>query len=198
MLRDLRLRRNWTLQDTVSYMQECDLHMSISTLSWLERGLKHPEYPTLIKLAKFYSVDINQVLYNRVKELRLAKNVTIKQVSDATGIKSETLKSYETGRCDNVLNKNWEKLAEYFDTSVGYVKGYLLDDEAVDEVEADQKEHDLTYKQLDILADSDEVERLREENAKLTMQLEQIQSKYRRIMKSVADYIRDRVDDLEV
>lgn len=202
MLRDLREQRGLTLRQTVDALRETELlQTSTATLSYYERGKIHPPTDVLKKLAKFYDTDINHVLYNRVKDLREAKGVDIKQVAQATGIKVDTLKSYETGRCVNVLTKNWEKLADYFNTSVEYVMGYDPEDNQA-------YKHSAIYKQLDMMVntadkseddqDISELDKLRKENIELRRELESIKSRYRNIMRSVSLYLGERVGDLDV
>lgn len=61
--------------------------------------------------------------HNRLKELRISKNATQKQVADAIGVKEQTYQKYEYGQNEpNIDTLN--KLASYFKTSVDYLVGY--------------------------------------------------------------------------
>lgn len=62
---------------------------------------------------------------NRIKELRKSKNVTLQEVSEKTGISVTSLSFYEKGQ-RNPKIETWQKLADYFDVSVGYLQGLGL------------------------------------------------------------------------
>jgi len=64
---------------------------------------------------------------NRIKELRKNKNVTLQEVSEKTGISIASLSFYEKGQ-RNPKIETWQKLADYFDVSVGYLQGVVADD----------------------------------------------------------------------
>lgn len=59
---------------------------------------------------------------NRLKEIRLEKKLTQKEVSLKTGIPVNTYSNYERGDREPKL-ATWQKLADYFDVSVGYLQG---------------------------------------------------------------------------
>ncbi|MCS9985137.1 XRE family transcriptional regulator [Weissella paramesenteroides] len=59
---------------------------------------------------------------NRLKEVRLEKKLTQKEVSRQTGIPVNTYSNYERGDREPKL-ETWKKLADYFDVSVGYLQG---------------------------------------------------------------------------
>lgn len=63
---------------------------------------------------------------NRIKELRKSKNVTLQEVSEKTGISITSLSFYEKGQ-RNPKIETWQKLATYFDVSVGYLQGVSSD-----------------------------------------------------------------------
>lgn len=60
---------------------------------------------------------------NRIKELRLAKGVTQKEVAEAVGISQGMLTNYETGKRSPRDKKVWEELAAYFSVDVPYLMG---------------------------------------------------------------------------
>ena len=59
---------------------------------------------------------------NRLKELRLSKNLTLKQVSEGVGLAANTISRYEIGNRQPSLEV-WKKLADFFDVSVSYLLG---------------------------------------------------------------------------
>ena len=59
---------------------------------------------------------------NRIKECRLKKLKTQKEVGEAVGLSKMAISHYENGRREPKL-KTWEKLAEYFGVSVVYLMG---------------------------------------------------------------------------
>lgn len=74
-------------------------------------------------------------LSDRLKQLRLQKNITQEQLAKHLGIPRSTYSNYEYGNREpdaNTLNK----IADYFDVSVDYLlgrtdrKGYLTDERA--------------------------------------------------------------------
>lgn len=59
---------------------------------------------------------------NRLKEVRLEKKLTQKEVSLQTGIPVNTYSNYERGDREPKL-ATWKKLADFFDVDVGYLQG---------------------------------------------------------------------------
>lgn len=59
---------------------------------------------------------------NRIREFRKQKGKTLDQMQDETGIKRGTLNNYENGKTEPKL-ETWQKLADYFGVSVGYLQG---------------------------------------------------------------------------
>lgn len=55
---------------------------------------------------------------NRLKELREEQGLSLRELSDATGMANSTLSQYETGRREPKL-KTWEKLAQYLVKDLG-------------------------------------------------------------------------------
>jgi transcriptional regulator with XRE-family HTH domain len=60
---------------------------------------------------------------NRIKELRQEKKVSQKELSEIIGISSSQLYYFENGERKPRDEKVWEKLANYFDVSVAYLRG---------------------------------------------------------------------------
>lgn len=57
---------------------------------------------------------------NRIKELRLERGMTLKELGEALGVRDNTLSQYETGK-RNPQYGFLEEVAEYFDVSVEYL-----------------------------------------------------------------------------
>ncbi len=62
---------------------------------------------------------------NRIKEVRKKKGLSLQQVADAVGVGSNTISRYETGKREPKL-ETWQALADFFDVSVPYLKGYMV------------------------------------------------------------------------
>lgn len=61
-------------------------------------------------------------LAERIKELRLSKEMTIMDLSKATGISKSSISRWENGQSD-INGRNLIILAEYFDVTAGYILG---------------------------------------------------------------------------
>lgn len=59
---------------------------------------------------------------NRLKDLRKEHHLTLDQLEKVTGIKRGTLSNYELGKTEPKMN-TWQKLADYYNVSVGYIQG---------------------------------------------------------------------------
>lgn len=59
---------------------------------------------------------------NRIRELRNEQSLTLKELGEKVGLAPNTISQYETGDREPKL-KTWQKLADYFDVSVGYLQG---------------------------------------------------------------------------
>lgn len=60
---------------------------------------------------------------NRIKELRIAKGLSLEELGKALKIGSSELSQYETGDSTPDIEV-WQKIAAYFDVYVDYAKGY--------------------------------------------------------------------------
>jgi transcriptional regulator with XRE-family HTH domain len=63
---------------------------------------------------------------NRIKVLRLEKNLTLKQLSEITGIPDGSISRYETGKREPRDKETWKKIAHALglqDLDVGYLMG---------------------------------------------------------------------------
>lgn len=60
---------------------------------------------------------------NRIRELRKAKGLTMKQLGEVVGLAESTISHYETGR-RQLDNETLFRLGEFFGVTVGYLLGY--------------------------------------------------------------------------
>ena len=60
---------------------------------------------------------------NRIRELRKAKGITLKQLGEELGVAESTVSHYETGR-RQLDNETLFRLAEFFDVPAGYILGF--------------------------------------------------------------------------
>ncbi len=138
-LRDLREERGYT-QTFVA--QNCDV--SIQCISSLEAGNRNPTGSTLVALAEFFDVSIDYLmgleadtfkpapplksqqetngLAMRIKELRLEKRLTQKELGKILGVTQAVAGKYELGQLEPNL-QNLAKMAELFECSVDYLIG---------------------------------------------------------------------------
>lgn len=83
-------------------------------------------------------------MINRIKELRAEKNISQAQLAVAVGVTADAIGKYERSDREPKL-KIWQKLADYFGVSVGYLQGIEDKFEPVSELEH-QKSHDAIWK----------------------------------------------------
>lgn len=62
---------------------------------------------------------------NRIKELRKDKNMTMEQLALYIGVRKPTVSRWESEKISPTL-ENWQALANFFNVSVEYLKGYLI------------------------------------------------------------------------
>ncbi|WP_229093063.1 helix-turn-helix transcriptional regulator [Ligilactobacillus salivarius] len=128
-LRKLREKKNMTLAQVSE-----QLNIPATTIAAYERGIRKPKIKNLVKLADFYDVSLSMLDFfdysddsnlkpnNRLREIRLSKDLTLKKVADEIGISENGLCNYELGKREPKL-KTWIKLADYFNVSVSYLQG---------------------------------------------------------------------------
>lgn len=83
-------------------------------------------------------------LRNRIRELRVERNLSLMQLEQELGISYFTLRRYEHEETEPKLD-TWLKLANYFDVSVGYLQGVEERLELTSELEQ-QSKHDAIWK----------------------------------------------------
>lgn len=59
---------------------------------------------------------------NRLKALRMEKDLTLDEIQNQTGIKRGTYNNYENGITEPKID-TWEKLANFWEVSVPYLQG---------------------------------------------------------------------------
>lgn len=80
---------------------------------------------------------------NRIRELRAERNLTLMKLGEKVDLAPNTISQYETGNREPKL-KTWQKLADYFDVSVGYLQGIEAKAGPTSESEH-QKAHDAIW-----------------------------------------------------
>ncbi len=80
---------------------------------------------------------------NRIRELRAERNLSLMQLEQDVGISYFTLRRYELEDTEPKL-KTWQKLADYFGVSVGYLQGIEDKFDPTSELEH-QKAHDAVW-----------------------------------------------------
>ncbi|ARN64113.1 hypothetical protein BMS97_01660 [Leuconostoc mesenteroides subsp. mesenteroides] len=59
---------------------------------------------------------------NKIRELRKAKGLSQRKLSEFTGVNLDSIQAYETGRRKIGMNNAWI-LADYFNVSIDYLVG---------------------------------------------------------------------------
>lgn len=80
---------------------------------------------------------------NRIRELRAKKGVTLTELEDSTGLSTSAVSQYENGNRKPKI-ETWQKLADYFGVSVGYLQGIEDKFDPTSELEH-QKAHDAVW-----------------------------------------------------
>lgn len=62
---------------------------------------------------------------NRIKQLRKKNKLTLIELSKKINISNNTISQYENER-RNPTEETWQKLANFFNVSVPYLKGYMV------------------------------------------------------------------------
>lgn len=57
----------------------------------------------------------------RLKQLRIERNLTQAEIAKAIGVSAATIGNYEQGTREPRNNEMWQKLADYFSVSVDYL-----------------------------------------------------------------------------
>lgn len=122
-LRELRLKRGMT-QKYVALT----LGVKGPSVSNWESGKTTPTTENVAALAKLYNVSVDYLLGRdegngmRIRELRKAKKVTMKELGNMIGVAESTMSLYETGK-RKPDPETLSRLADYFNVSVDYLLG---------------------------------------------------------------------------
>ena len=124
-LKEIRQKNSLTLEK----MGE-KVGIAKNTLSRYESGKREPKLEVWQKLAGFFNVSVpylqgfDEHKPNRLKELRDKKRISQGDLAKATGLTRQAISNYENNE-RNPNEKVWQKLADYFDVSVPYIKGEI-------------------------------------------------------------------------
>ena len=125
-IKDLRQSKGLT-QDELAQK----VGISEQSVSFYENNSRKPKIETWNRLANFFNVSVpflqglpEPVGKNRLKELRNQRKLTLDDIEEKTGIKRGTYSNYENGKTEPKM-ETWQKLADYFGTSVSYIRGDL-------------------------------------------------------------------------
>ena len=105
--------------------------ISEQAVSFYENDRRKLKIETWNTLADFFNVSVpflqglpEPVGKNRLKELRNQRKLTLDDIEEKTGIKRGTYSNYENNKTEPKI-ETWKKLADYFGTSVSYIRGDL-------------------------------------------------------------------------
>jgi len=73
-------------------------------------------------------MNANETLRHRIKEERLKRNITLKEVAEYIGVKEATAQRYESGDIKTVPYENVVLIAEILKTTPNYLMGWQKDD----------------------------------------------------------------------
>lgn len=68
----------------------------------------------------------------RIRELRLARNMTLEQVADIVGVGKSTVRKWETGMIANMRRDKIKSLATALGTTPAYLMGWKEEDQTPD------------------------------------------------------------------
>ena len=77
---------------------------------------------------------------NRIKELCLEKGLSQRKLSEKTGISQQALSLYEKGQRKPKI-ETWQKLADYFEVPISYLKGLSNYNRDIDTLEKFKKQY---------------------------------------------------------
>jgi transcriptional regulator with XRE-family HTH domain len=94
------------------------------------------------------------VLNERIKQRRLALNLTLLQIADLLGVKEATVQRYESGDIKNIKHETITQLAEILKCSPAYLMGWENDSLASFPLNDTEKEIVLEYRKADDITKS--------------------------------------------
>lgn len=123
-LKELRQKNNLTLKELGK-----KIDIPNNSLSQYENGKRQPKIETWQKLADYFNVSTSYLMGlnsndfgNRIKELRIKHGLSQGDLAKATGLTRQAISNYERGDREPKM-ETWQKLADYFDVSVPYIRG---------------------------------------------------------------------------
>lgn len=86
----------------------------------------------------------------RLRKLRLDKNMTLEEVGKRLNISRQTLQRYESGVIGNIPSDKIENLAEIYNTSPAYIMGWeeKITDSEIDTIAAHHEDEEWTEEEL--------------------------------------------------
>ena len=93
-----------------------DTFIDFKDIKWYYRGIEGGE---------------NMLMSDRIKEKRLANNLTQEELATKLGLQKSAIAKYETGRVTNIKRSVIQRMSEIFDCSPAWLMG--LDDTATEE-----------------------------------------------------------------
>lgn len=88
-------------------------------------------------------------MQNRIKELRQAKGLSLRDMSEKINMSYITISQYERGKREPKL-ETWQKLADFFRVLVPYLQGYV--DEYIEINDLNDKEQEAYERITDMLS----------------------------------------------
>ncbi len=70
---------------------------------------------------------------NRIKDLRILRDVSIVQLARSVGIPAENLIRLENGHVETIDNEVWDEIARFFRVPVAYLMGITDDWESAEQ-----------------------------------------------------------------
>lgn len=81
-----------------------------------------------------------ELILNRIKELRERRGIGQKELAEKIGVTQQTISLYEKGQREPKL-KTWQKIANFFEVSVPYIRGLTIRKEDILKVVNDEYYH---------------------------------------------------------
>lgn len=129
-LKELRQQNNLTLKELGKKVD-----IPNNSLSQYENGKRQPKIKIWQKLASFFNVSVPYIQgldkSNRIRELRKKKGVSQDELANLLNVSQQSISYYEKGIRDPTSDK-WQKLADFFQVSVPYIKDDIDTQEIVE------------------------------------------------------------------
>lgn len=123
-LKELRKKFNIT-QEKLAH----DINVKQNTISNYENGSSEPDLETIKKLAKYFNVTIDYLLNTtnsdimfRLRDLRVKKGISQKNLAESLNISRESISKYENGEQEPSY-ATLKRISKYFDVSIDFLLG---------------------------------------------------------------------------